>query len=460
MARSGGLADSHATIGPMRKAHSRISSNDPALLRVVGFWSLFASLVNISIGGSIYVLQGVFAKTLGIAAPLVFFLGALVFIPITICFAAAGSRVSATGGPYTYVRAAFGPFPSFVTGSVFWVSNVAGDAGLVAALLDQALTLMPALSHPIPRIAVAAAAYSFLFALNARGIRTGVIAIMVLAAVKLLPLAALAVFGGFWAHASNFHGASVITWAAVGNSMILVMYCYSGMEVALLPSGEVQNPSAVVPRAALIAIPLIVTICVALQVVAQGVLGNSLIGNPAPLASLANAMIPGSYGLLLVAAGISIFGCVQGDLVGSSRLLFALARDGYLPSALTRVSERRRVPALALAVHAVAVVILASLGSFESLASMSGGAMCIVYIGGCASAWALQRRDFRESGEPFALPGGPLIPIISCTAMILILATLKQAEWQAIGLALSVVTALYVATRWRRRRESPAQREG
>jgi APA family basic amino acid/polyamine antiporter len=82
---------------------------DAALLRAVGFWALAAAITNMTIGGAIFVLPGTLAATLGASAPVVFVLGALIFIPIALCFSAAGSRVSASGGPYTYVRAAFGP---------------------------------------------------------------------------------------------------------------------------------------------------------------------------------------------------------------------------------------------------------------------------------------------------------------------------------------------------------------
>src|ERR1700694_4878123 len=165
-----------------------MTASEPSLLRVVGFWALTASIINMSIGGSIYVLQGTFAGTLGLAAPLVFVLGALVFVLVTMCFAAAGSRISATGGPYIYVRAAFGPFASFVIGAVFWVSNIAGAGSLAAALIDQAALFFPSLSNVVPRSLVVTAGYILLSVLNARGIRTSAIAIMVLATIKLVPL--------------------------------------------------------------------------------------------------------------------------------------------------------------------------------------------------------------------------------------------------------------------------------
>jgi len=432
------------------EAESTAAAGQPQLLRVVGFWALAAAVINLSIGGSIYVLQGTFAGTLGVAAPLAFLLGALVFIPVTMCIAAAGSRIRGTGGPYIYVRAAFGPLPSFATGSVFWISNFAGAASLAAALMDQLAQIVPSVSRPWPRGAIIGTIYFFLCALNARGIRTGAIAIILLAAVKLLPLVLLAVLGSFYVHAANFHGPATLTWSSVGSAMVLVMFCYSGMEIALSPSGEIYNPSRVVPRATLIAMATVVLLAVGLQIVAQGVLGSRLANNPAPLAALADSLFPGSYGVILLAASIAMFGILQGDLVGSSRLLYALARDRYLPSILCHVTVRRRVPLPALVTHAAVIAVVATFGTFKSLALVSGGAISIVYIGCCAAAWRLQKQDARESGRPFVLPGGPWIPVMTCAALLLILVTLERSEWKAMGYALLVVAVLYWVARWRR----------
>jgi amino acid transporter len=232
--------------------------------------------------------------------------------------------------------------------------------------------------------------------------------------------------------------------------MVLVIFCYSGMELALSPSGEIHNPSRVVPRATLIGMATVVLLAVGLQIVAQGVLGSRLANNPAPLAALADSLLPGSYGVILLAASIAMFGILQGDLVGSSRLLYALARDGYLPSILCQVTIWRRVPLPALITHAAVVAVLATFGTFKPLVLVSGGAMSIVYIGCCAAAWRLQKQDTRESGRPFVLPGGPWIPVITCAALLLILMALERPEWKAIGYALLVVIVLYWVARWRR----------
>jgi APA family basic amino acid/polyamine antiporter len=428
----------------------RTFPGEAALLRAVGFWALAASIVNLTIGGAIFVLPGTLAATVGAAAPIVFVFGALVFVPVALCFSAAGSRVSASGGPYTYVRAAFGPSLGFVIGGVFWISNAAASGSIAAALVNQAALIWPQIGEPFPKTAVILGAYSLLCALNAHGVRAGAMAIMLLASIKLSPLLLLATLGAAHMRGSNLHGLVAINWTATGSAMVIVIFAYSGLENALSPSGEIQNPSRVVPRAALTAVAFVVGLYVGLQIVAQGVLGGALPGHPAPLAALAEVVLPGTYTALPIVASVSMFGTLQGDLLGSSRLIYALACDGHLPAALSRVSVDHRVPLLALAAHAAAVSMLTILGTFEALALMAGGAFCLVYFGSCAAAWHLQRLDVREHGVPFVLFGGPLVPAIGCISLLLILTTLARTEWQAIGCALAAVIALAGVTRWRR----------
>jgi APA family basic amino acid/polyamine antiporter len=229
-----------------------------------------------------------------------------------------------------------------------------------------------------------------------------------------------------------------------------VVFAYSGIETALAPSGEVRNPTRVIPRAALAGVGIVIALYIGLQWVAQGVLGGTLIGNKAPLAALADVIVPGAGRWLVLVASASLFGCMQGDLLGSSRLLYALARDGFLPARFASLTKTRHVPLPALIGHALAAWLAACAGSFTRLAFISGGAFCFVYIASCAAAWELQRRNVAQAEKPLPLPGGPILPCLSIAALCGILLTLEREEWLAIGYALAGITALYGCNRWYR----------
>ena len=418
---------------------------DAALIRAIGAFALTAAVMNIIVGGGIFRMPSALSAQMGAAAPLALVAGALAIIPIALCFAAIGSRAAATGGPYTYLTATFGPFAGFIAGALMWVSNVTSSAGVAAALSVQVANLQPFFAQPVPRGLLLTGVYAALFALNAYGVKLGARAITTLAALKLTPLFLLSGIGLFFVDWDNvsFAIGDVPSWNALGAGMVLVMFAYSGMETALVPSGEVRDPSRSVPRATMVAILLVVVLYLSLQIVGQGVLGAQLATSGVPIADTAGALWSPGRLLLLLTAIVSMTGFLLGNLLGSSRLLFALGRDGYLPHAFAGVSATHRVPLLALATHAGLGLLLALGGSFDALALISGGAICLVYVLVSIAAWRAQRMNLRERGEPFVLPGGPAIPLLAVAAMIAIVATLTSKEWMAIGIAMVVLVAVY-----------------
>jgi APA family basic amino acid/polyamine antiporter len=363
--------------------------------------------------------------------------------------------VQVTGGPYSYLSATFGPFAGFTGGALMWISNFTSSAGVAAALSVQVANLVPTLAPPLPRALLLTAVYAALFALNAFGVKLGARAITALAALKLTPLFALAAVGLFfvdWSQVSFAIG-DVPSWGALGASMVLVMFAYSGMETALVPSGELNDPARDVPRATMVAILLVVLLYLALQIVGQGLLGPQLANSGVPVADTAGALWGPGRTLLLVTACISMTGFLMGNLFGTARLVFALGRDGYLPRVFGTVSAAHRVPLWALAAHALLAWVLAIAGNFDALALISGGAICLVYGLVSVSAWRAQTLDLRERGDaPFVLPGGFAIPLLAVAAMVAITATLTRKEWLAIGIALAVLVVVYAVLRARRMR--------
>src|SRR5207247_11198746 len=190
----------------------------------------------------------------------------------------------------------------------------------------------------IGRAIVLAALFAALAFVNVRGVAPGARVVEVVTVAKLVPLVTLVVAGIWFVHREYLAIAALPSVSQVGQTAIVLIFAFVGVEVALVPSGEVRDPARTVPRALFLALATTTTLYLLIQRVAQGLLGPA-IGQfaSAPLAEAASHVL-GSGGRLLVVGGaiVSMFGYVAGDMLGSPRSLYAFGRDGMLPAALAR----------------------------------------------------------------------------------------------------------------------------
>src|SRR5215208_1811373 len=98
-----------------------IDDAEAGLVRVIGARQLTASIINVTVGAGIFVLPAAAAAGLGAAAPLAYVVCASLMALIVCCVAAAGSRVSLTGGIYAYVEVAFGSYVGFLAGVLYFL---------------------------------------------------------------------------------------------------------------------------------------------------------------------------------------------------------------------------------------------------------------------------------------------------------------------------------------------------
>jgi amino acid transporter len=277
---------------------------------------------------------------------------------VALCFAEAGSRVSASGGLYAYGATAFGPFIGYLVGMFAWFAFVVGSAALANVLTGSIGILIPATAEPLWQAALLVALYAALTAVNVRGVKAGARVVEAFTVLKVAPLLLLIVAGVLVVDQANLTWAQRLAIGAIADGSFLVIFAFSGTELAVTSGGEIRDPARTVPRAILGGLAGVTLLYVAIQVVAQGVLGDRLAQETAaPLGAVAEASL-GHWGLVLVlvATVLSIFGSLSGDMLVSPRMLYALGRDGHLPAAFGRVHERFRTPHVAIVAHAAAIV--------------------------------------------------------------------------------------------------------
>jgi amino acid transporter len=419
---------------------------DEKLVRGIGVPGLTANIVSSTIGAGIFVIPATVARGLGAAAPLAFVCCAIAMVLFVTCFAIAGSRVSLTGGLYAYVEVAFGRYIGFLAGVLYFLTALGAVAGVVNVLANSVALVLPFLGTPIMRIIVMLIVYGSLVLINIRGVRQGAGAVTAITVAKLLPLLLFIGAGIFFLRAGNLSWVSWPSSKSLGDAVVLLMFAFVGIEVALIPSGEVKNPARTVPRSAYLALVITTVIYILIQIVAQGTLGPDLANHPdAPLAESA-AKFLGNAGriILLTGATVSAFGFVTSDILSSPRMIFAFGRDGALPEFFAHVHARYRSPDVAIITYAVLAFGLSISGTFEQLAVLSNVAVLLMYFLCCASCWLLVQRDIRSDGKPFNFPGMRIIPGVAILAIIWILAHATAHEFVVTGLVLVLASILYV----------------
>jgi amino acid transporter len=420
---------------------------DHQLIRGIGVPALTANIVSSTIGAGIFVIPAAVAKGLGAAAPLACVCCAVAMILFVTCFAIAGSRVSLTGGLYAYVEVAFGRYVGFLAGILYFLTALGAVAGVVNVLANSIALVIPFLGTPAMRIVVMFAVYGVLVLINIRGVREGAGAVTVITVAKLLPLLLFIGAGIFFIHAPNLSWGGWPGSKPLGDAVILLIFAFVGIEVALIPSGEVKNPARTVPRSAYLALVVTTIIYILIQLVAQGTLGTDLSNHPdAPLAEAAATFL-GNVGrtILIAGATISAFGFVTSDILSSPRMVFAFGRDGALPAFFAHVHSRYRSPDVAIVTYATIAFALSTTGTFEQLAILSNVAVLLMYLLCCAGCWVLIAKNFRQDGDqPLTFPGMKIVPALAIIAIIWILAHASMREFTVTGIVLAVASIFYL----------------
>ena len=417
------------------------------LVRSLGLTAMTANAVNCIVASGIFVLPAVVAAILGPGWLIAYVICAVAIALVFLSLAEATSRVSETGGTYRYVEVAFGPYAGMVLGVVLWFSAVVSSAAVADIFAGTLGAVMPAVHDGLGRVALLIATYAVLMAINIRGVRAGAWVVEIVTVAKVVPLVALIVAGLFVLRGQPVPVLGHAPIRDVGRASLELFFAFTGIEVALTPAGEVTNPSRTMPRAVLFALVIVTAVYVGVHYVAQGVLGAGLAADQlTPLAATADHVFgPRGKALMLAAAALSTFAYVSGDILASPRIMFNFGQAGYLPSIMGSVHARHRTPHIAIAAYAAVCCVLAITGTFRVMAALAAIAALIIYLASCLALIVLRRRDVRSDGQPFLVPGGPIVPVLGCAVLLWLLAQATRDEYVIFAVVIGLASALYLA---------------
>ncbi|MDP1571169.1 MAG: APC family permease [Vicinamibacterales bacterium] len=387
----------------------------PALRRELGRWDLTAIGINQVVGSGIFLLPAAVAAQVGAWGPGVFIFVGLTCMLIGLCFAEVGSRFDSTGGPIVPARAAFGRFVGFEVGWMMWFTRVASWASVMNGLALALAFYWPSLAGGAPKAALFIGLTAVLSWINIRGVRQGAWVVNVLTVAKLVPLVLFIVVGIWYISPGNFQPWPEVTAPQFGQTALILIFAYGGFEVIGIPAGEASDPRRHVPFAMVATITVVMVIYTMVSIVSTGTLPG-LAESATPLADAA-ALALGAAGALLISSGaaISMTGNCAGQVISSSRTIFALGENGDLPAWFARVHPVWRTPVNAIVFSSTVTLALALSGSFVLLAAVSAVARLFIYATTCLATLALRRpgREATVADATFVVAGGAIVPVIA-----------------------------------------------
>src|SRR6266496_2994822 len=273
------------------------------------------------------------------SVPFAFVACAVVVTLIILCFAEVSSRFDETGGPYLYASTAFGPIVGFEVGWLTWLARLTAFAANCNLMISYLGFFYPAANSPVGRTVIIVGVVVSLAVINLTGVRQAAITSDLFTIGKLLPMVLFIIAGLFFLNHEAFTFGPRPSTGAFSQSVLLLIYAFTGFEMAVIPAGEIRDPQRNLPRALLIASGVVAVIYVFIQVVCIGTLPE-LAGSSKPLADAGQRFL-GTAGGAIISAGavISIAGNLNILVLSGSRVPFAIAERKQLPSFLARSEE-------------------------------------------------------------------------------------------------------------------------
>jgi basic amino acid/polyamine antiporter, APA family len=428
------------------------SPSPEGLVRGIRRWDLVAVTINGIIGAGIFGLPSKVYGLIGGYSLIAFVVCALVVMLIILCFAEVGSRFEETGGPYLYAREAFGPTVAFEVGWLIWLARLTAFAANCNLMISYLSFFWAPANTGIIRAGIIVAVVIALTMINILGVRQATIANNIFTIGKLLPMLVFIAVGLFFLDSNAFALGPRPGTGPFSQSVLLLLYAFTGFEMAVIPAGEIRNPQKDLPRALLIAMAVIATTYILIQVVCIGTLPD-LAKSTKPLAD-AGQRFMGTAGAAIISAGaiISVAGNLNITVLSASRVPFAIAEQKQLPALFARVHRRFFTPYFSIIVTTALMLVLTLKSSFVAALTISTIARLVAYAVTCAALPVLRKRSDAPPAH-FKLRGGPLIAIAALVlaAWLLINSTLYEAIVSLIAAAVGF--AIYLGYRFLRVRQ-------
>ena len=397
------------------------------LRRTIGFWGATGIGIGAIIGTGIFVLIGVASGIAGPAVILSFIIAGFVALLTGLSTAELSSFIHESGGSYIYTTKAFGAFPGFVVGWMKSFDYIVG-ASAVSVGFAAYFTYFVGIPATTGTLVILATVWPLvLMLLNVKGIQEASRANNLLVALKILALLIFIVVGAAALIASgnysNYHPFFPKGFSGVMSGAAIIFFAFIGFNTIAVMAEEVKNPEKNVPRAILFAFAVCTIIYIGVSLVAVGIVNWEALGSSRAPLEFALKNITDNIFILQFVAISALFATtsvIMASIMGGSRALFAMARQGVLPKVLSTIS-RQSVPVFTILLSGFIIsgIVLVTDGNLDWLASLFNFGTLLTFFFINLSLLRLRKLmpDAKRSFKVPLYPYTPIFAMISCIVL-------------------------------------------
>ena len=474
------------------------------LKKTLGPWNLMTLGVGAIIGTGIFATLGsatagdldVGRLGAGPAVTVSFVLTAIVCGFTALCYAEFASMVPVAGSAYTYAYATLGELVAWIIGWDLLLEYAIGNtavaiswSGYANALLQGMGVNLPwwivtdyrsasktagliataphLLGVPIVFNALAAFIVALVTVVLVWGVKESARFNAVMVVIKLVVLGFFVFVSARYVEPANWHPYAPNGFSGIAGGAAIIFFAYIGFDAVSTCAEECKNPGRDMP----IGIIGSLIVCTVVYVVIAGIF-SGLMPYPAVVGlseeqrseSLTVAMryvhMPGwTVGVVALGSVVAQTAVLLVFQLGQPRILFAMARDGFLPPVFTKVHPRFRTPHVSTILTGVLVAVVSAFVSIDEMVDLSNIGTLFAFILVCSGIIILRFRDPGRA-RPFRVPLGPvLIPVLGILSCLFLIVYLPPTSWwRFVGWLLAglVVYVLYGYRHSRLRHARPA----
>jgi amino acid transporter len=352
----------------LRRGYSSDTETGSLRLNRLRFFRVIAESVGIQgPTGGVVITAAILASVVGGGTALVQLIAAVAMGFVAYAFVIFTRTFNSAGSVYGFTGAVAGPYFGFLSAWALTLVYVNFAGGVYASTADEAQLAFGSigLHWSWPVYAVIAAALVTILALLDVKISATVILLVEGLSILLVIIAAVIITakGGYHHHAfsSAPFRATGLSGAALGLGTVYAFSVFSGFEGAATLGEEAHQPRRNIPRAIWISLVVVAAYEILVSAVIQNAFPSvkALSLSAVPLVSATNSFVSPWFGdLINWGAVLSSFGAALALMVGASRMIFALGRDGFGPKILKRTSVTTGAPTGAVGLVAVVSFLL------------------------------------------------------------------------------------------------------